>query len=106
MSSKWELKESLLSCPETSAGAGDILLNTSTLLSCAAQIIHAHFSDFTLLAKCDHIAHGFGKNAQTQCDYLLIKFPVKLHKLKVQMILTAMTLTLGLIYAEKQSVFL
>lgn len=49
-------------CPGTPAGAGDILLNTSTLLS----------------AKWDHFAHGFGKNAQTPRDYLLIKFQVKL----------------------------
>lgn len=48
-------------CPGTPAGSGDILLNTSTLLSCVAHIIHAHFSAITVLAKCDHIAHGFGR---------------------------------------------
>lgn len=36
-------------CPGTpaAAGAGDILPNTSTLLSCAARI-HAHFSEFAV----------------------------------------------------------
>lgn len=65
-------------CPGSPVGAGDILLNTSTPLSCAAQIIHAQFSEFTVWAKCEHIAHGFGKNARTQSDYSLIKCQVKL----------------------------
>lgn len=65
-------------CPGSPAGAGDILPNISTHLSCAAQIVHAQFSELTVWAKCERIAHGVGKNAQTQRDYSLIKFQVKL----------------------------